>query len=685
VAEVAITHYAFEEAARLARRASPLLPPGMPATRVSCELRIVLAEALIGMGQGREGKEIAVQAAASARQLGEADLLARAALVFSAEGVPGRSDIQMVSLLREALAAIEPRDSSICARLTARLAAALMPPKSEEDYLQNVALAREATAMARRLGDRHTLLYVLQFGLNASGMLTANDDRAALLEEIIELARTHGQRLVLVHHLGSYAGTLVGDGKRVQADLAVTELEALLADPRQAQHQWRVPMARALFVGLDGDFAEAERLSETARTLAQQVGSTYGLHVWTQQRFSLAYLHGELTSLAKDAAALLGVVSQLPTRIRQMPMAAVLAAVGRRDEATRRLHDATLGPSDVVGSVFGALACLTLEDREAAERFYVPLSQLAGPHRLLWGLASASVFGPISRIVGDLALLTGRPAEAVRHHDEALAVCARVGSPALEALCRRSRDRALARLAVSPGPRASEPPVRVLEPVGREFGPKREPVRMLEPAGREFGPKREPVRMLEPAGREFGPKREPLAPPSASPRIDLRREGDIWALAHGDRPAVRLKHSKGLGYLHYLLEQPGRETHVLELVGTEHAVGDAGPVLDARAKAEYRQRLDDLRDELEEGERFGDPGRVAHAQSQIEAIAEQLAGAVGLGGRDRRAASDVERARVNVQRRLKDTVDRIAAADASLGRYLNAVIKTGMYCSYNPV
>ena len=116
-------------------------------------------------------------------------------------------------------------------------------------------------------------------------------------------------------------------------------------------------------------------------------------------------------------------------------------------------------------------------------------------------------------------------------------------------------------------------------------------------------------------------------PPSARPpAIDLRREGDVWALAHAGHPAIRLKHSKGLGYLQYLLDQPGREVHVLELVGTEHATGDAGPVLDARAKAEYRQRLDDLKDELAEAERFGDQGRVARAQEQIEAIAEQLAG-----------------------------------------------------------
>jgi hypothetical protein len=45
----------------------------------------------------------------------------------------------------------------------------------------------------------------------------------------------------------------------------------------------------------------------------------------------------------------------------------------------------------------------------------------------------------------------------------------------------------------------------------------------------------------------------------------------------------------------------------------------------------------------------------------------------------------VERARTNVQRRLKDAIRRIAEHDASLGRYLHATVRTGTYCVYRPV
>jgi hypothetical protein len=40
-------------------------------------------------------------------------------------------------------------------------------------------------------------------------------------------------------------------------------------------------------------------------------------------------------------------------------------------------------------------------------------------------------------------------------------------------------------------------------------------------------------------------------------------------------------------------------------------LSDAGPILDPQAKAEYRRRLDDLRRDLEEAERFNVPGLVS--------------------------------------------------------------------------
>jgi len=46
--------------------------------------------------------------------------------------------------------------------------------------------------------------------------------------------------------------------------------------------------------------------------------------------------------------------------------------------------------------------------------------------------------------------------------------------------------------------------------------------------------------------------------------------------------------------------------------------------------------------------------------------------------------SDAERARINVRRRIIDTVERIEAELPELGLYLRNTIKTGTFCVYRP-
>jgi non-specific serine/threonine protein kinase len=123
--------------------------------------------------------------------------------------------------------------------------------------------------------------------------------------------------------------------------------------------------------------------------------------------------------------------------------------------------------------------------------------------------------------------------------------------------------------------------------------------------------------------------------------------------------------------------------HVLELEGREEA-GDAGPMLDPRAKQEYRARVEELEEELEEASRFNDRGRAERAREELDALAAELARGVGLGGRDRKAASSAERARVNVQRRLRDVLKRVAEASPTLGAHLEASVRTGLFCVYAP-
>jgi len=178
------------------------------------------------------------------------------------------------------------------------------------------------------------------------------------------------------------------------------------------------------------------------------------------------------------------------------------------------------------------------------------------------------------------------------------------------------------------------------------------------------------------------------------------RQNDYWIIRYHGHTAF-LKSTRGLRYLAVLLRNSGREFHVRDLLsrpvdastpvaavvlhGRARREPHAGiPILDGKAKAEYQRRLNELRQELNEAERSKDPRRKAQAQNEVQAIADYLASAVGLGGRDRKTSSDAERARSAVTKCVKNAIQKIGDAIPSLGCHLAARIKTGYFCSYNP-
>src|ERR1700682_1005171 len=193
----------------------------------------------------------------------------------------------------------------------------------------------------------------------------------------------------------------------------------------------------------------------------------------------------------------------------------------------------------------------------------------------------------------------------------------------------------------------------------------------------------------------------------------FRKEGEYWTVGRGGN-AFRLKDSKGLGFLAHLLRHPATEFHVLDLAGgiasqrdddetgksalglprgdedLEKAgihignLGDAGEMLDEQAKVAYRRRLSDLREELEEAKELGNVERAEQAEQEIDALTRELSRAVGLGGRNRRAASASERARQSITKSIKSVLDRIAQSDATLAEIFSRCIKTGTFCSYQP-
>src|SRR5262249_45760466 len=162
---------------------------------------------------------------------------------------------------------------------------------------------------------------------------------------------------------------------------------------------------------------------------------------------------------------------------------------------------------------------------------------------------------------------------------------------------------------------------------------------------------------------------------------------------------------KGLAYIAYLLAHPGERFHVRELIARVEGVanthselaaeishqlratqelGDAGETLDQHTQADYRRRLHELAEELAEAERLNDIGRGESLRRELEFLNGELSAGVGGGGRNRKAASHVERARGMVSKNIRAGLEKIRSEDAALGRYFAASIRTGYYCAYLP-
>ena len=274
---------------------------------------------------------------------------------------------------------------------------------------------------------------------------------------------------------------------------------------------------------------------------------------------------------------------------------------------------------------------------------------------------------------GRVRLAEGAPAEAERLCAEAARLWSEIGAP---------YEAALARAGLADALRAS----------GNEQ-PGRSELEAARAVSTGSKPSRQPRRGVGRAGRRS-------AGASVADLNVFRREGDYWSVVFAGR-TVRVRDLKGVRYLARLLAEPGREFHVLDLVAAESGQvaavergraaglsrtgpGDAGEMLDARAKDAYRRRLAEIEDDIEQARALEDTEREMQADVERDFLTRELSRAVGLGGRDRRAASTSERARVSVTRAVRQAMLRLGAHHPELGEHLDRTIRTGTYCAYAP-
>jgi hypothetical protein len=294
--------------------------------------------------------------------------------------------------------------------------------------------------------------------------------------------------------------------------------------------------------------------------------------------------------------------------------------------------------------------------------------------------------GCAGRALGLLATTRSRFTDAERHFEQSLEASSRIRSPPWFAWTEHDYARMLLRR----GGSGDREKAQVLAREGREAARIMGMVRLARLTEKIL----EELR-AEPPGQ--------MRETAASDENLFRREGDYWTISYRGS-IVRLKDSKGLRDIALLVTNPRRGVHVADLVAAAEggaAVEARGPrspdglvtsgtserghpTLDVRTRAEYRGRLEELRQELADAERDNDAGRQTRAREEFDRIAAELAAALGLGGRVRRTGSPAERARKAVSERIRYTLSRIASVHPALGRHLKKSLQTGTFCSYDP-
>ena len=693
----ALALLAYEEAARLFKMALAALslarPPGEDQAR--CRLLLALGDALTRMGERQEARDELLRAAGIARRYQIAEELGQAALTYAGFMFErGASDRQVIPLLQEARAMLAEKQGAgpVRARVLAALAVAL---RDQPDRGPRDALSREAVAAARASGDPPTLGYTLACRLNALMGPGDPQGRLAVAEELRSVARAVQDKSLENGGEHHRAMVLLETGRMAEYRQALDAVERLAAELGQPASRCLAAVVKAKLALLEGRFADAEALVESVLRFGGSSVPWDAVIFSRVQRFALRLEDGRLAELEP---AIRRSVEEFPTR----PLFGCLFA--------RLLTE--LGDQDQARSVFEQLAAGRFAGIPVNDDLLLSLSHLAEVAWFLRDAGSGAVLhglllsyrglvvdtlewstGAVDRYLGLAALTAGDLESAERHLRDALDLNTRIGARPWAA--RTRADLAALLLARDqPGDREQAAGLR-----GAALGTARRlgMTVFAERTGED----------LARVGGDGHPGQTRSRPAKAADGIAswsvCRREGEYWSIAFAGQ-GFRLKDVKGLHYLAYLLRNPGREFHVLDLAAAGQGVpaggprmspardddlrparpADTGPVLDEQAKTAYRERLRELEEELAEATSWANPVRAAKARQEMQFLADELAAAVGLRGRDRTAGSPAERARVSITKAVKIALSRIRVHSPALADHLDATVHTGTFCSYAP-
>jgi tetratricopeptide (TPR) repeat protein len=644
--------YAYEQAADLLGRAVALAEhrPDLPGL---AELLVERADAILASGRLSDARAAFEAATDAAERSGDPVLFARAVLGLGGMWVQEHRNAavrqRVLARQRAALDALPPEESALRCRLTTRLAAEAV---YEGGPVEQVVTA---LARARASGDARVLAEALSLTHNAMLGPEHAATRLPLAEELIVVASSAGDGILALFGL-LWRTTdlyLLGDP---DAERSLTELRQRSAAMGVATAHYVVVCMDVMRLIRAGRLDEAEAAAEQCLRLGLEIGDADALGCYGGQMVAVRWFQGrdaELADLVSDTLSSASlVVVEYGFRVST---AVVLARGGRLAEARAALRPlldkgllALPTSSTWLTAMVGVIESAWLLDDPVLAAEAASLVRPFADLPVMPSLA-VSCFGSAARALGRAALVAGDPVAAVAHLEHAVAANVRLGHRPATMLSRAELAEALAARA-APGDRErarAELALAVAE--ARAMGLTHRVELWTD--------------RLEPAVLSHGP--------------------DGWTVRCGTT-RIDLPDLVGLRYLAKLLVNPGRELTAVELSDSGVVGADHHQVLDSVAVAAYRQRLRDLAEAIDDADACADTTKAERLRREREAIAGELAGAIGLGGRLRQFSSSPERARTAVRKALTRAVDAIAATDPVLGEELRAAVTTGAVCCYTP-
>jgi len=676
-----------------------------------CDLLLSLGEAQARAGLWVDSRRTFERAASEARLISSSSHFARAAVGFNGMiGSTNPMDQAAVSLLREALARLGGPESDLHVRVLRALTHSLYFGGAEREMDEYSSRAQQ---IANGLDDGELKRIALDARLirllrpaNVREMITT-------ATELLESAVDAGDREIAFRgHLARHVGFLeLGDW--VAATLELRRASALAEELRDPRCLWQVAVAASTRCLSAGDFTESLRLTESARAIGERVHDFSTTQNFLLQRFQQDRIRGTIEGWEGIGPA---VLSQWPSIVAcRLAYLLVLAARGQKHEVDKMISVLSDGrfraiPHDAFFLWSMALlveACAALHD----VRWCATLYELLSPYRDHNVVVSWAVTfdGSVSHFLGLLSAIQGHYDQAAAEFEVALETNSKMDA---EPLVARTQIQYAELLASRRRGRDKDHALQLLNEAATiakrtgQVGYLARANELLNRFGtlgqRDIGAKHPAEHQsvgADVVASEMGPVDQP--------EYLFRREGDFWTIAFEGR-LLRLRTNRGLAILSFLVRRPGVEVHVFDIIsavdglpytdeekrrnsrgrrsGTAQAwmQGDVGPTIDARARAEYRRYLEELRSELAEAERFNDVGRTFKLRAEMERIAIELSRAYGRGGRPRTSPSVSERARINVRNNISNALALLKRFDLALWRHFDAAIRTGTYCSYRP-